>query len=295
MIDPRVGREAQEGLTTGAAIAGMLLNGGGLAERARSLPPPFCAHKPVGVRCRDGVSAAPGHRGTLGRSRDTTFSSGGDTCCSEVALAVGQQAEVARTFPWLETTSGFLTGASGPAPDAQATALTDGSAKEHRPDWQPAVRAVRVAHDGGGPLMRQRWDGPASETVVGKARGEALRTQGAAREPPRDVRADAHVSTAAHASNGARLPGRPRIPATCTVTPPVLAQAWAWGAWPPLEETVQDQRGARGQDGMAPRGLVVASQDAWHRAEQPLAQAQAPAAAQVPHRSGLSRPTGCPP
>lgn len=78
-IDTGVGLDAQEGITTGEAIAGMLLNGGGFAERARSLPPQFFAHKPGGRRVRAGVSAEPGNRFPLGRSLATTFASGWDT------------------------------------------------------------------------------------------------------------------------------------------------------------------------------------------------------------------------
>ncbi len=33
-----------------------------------------------------------------------------------------------------------------------------------------------------------------------------------------------------------------RIPETLKVPQQLLAQAWAWGEWQPLEETVRDQR-----------------------------------------------------
>ena len=41
MIHARVGRDDQEGITTGEAIAGMILNGWGLADRPMSLTPQF--------------------------------------------------------------------------------------------------------------------------------------------------------------------------------------------------------------------------------------------------------------
>jgi transposase len=148
-IDARVGLDDQEGITTGEAIAGMLLNGVGFSDRPMSLPPQCVANKPVGLLFRNGVSAEPCHRFTLGRSLDQAFSSGCDTWCSEVALAVCQQERVAQTFTCLDTTSFALTGASGPEPDTQAMALTHGSAKDHRPDWKQAVLAWLVAQDGG--------------------------------------------------------------------------------------------------------------------------------------------------
>ena len=142
-----------------------------------------------------------------------------------------QQAGVALTCPCLDTTSVSLTGASVPETDPQALAITYGYSKAHRPDVKPAVRALLVAQEGGVPLMRQRGDGTASDPGVCTARCEVVRTQCAARESPRDVIADATVSTAAHAPTLARLPLLTRMPEPFTVTPQVIAQAWAWGEW----------------------------------------------------------------
>jgi transposase len=61
----------------------------------------------------------------------------------------------------------------------------------------------------------------------------------------------------------------------------VIEQTWAGGAWQPLDETVRSQRVELCHDGMAQRWLVVSSQDAWQRAAQTLAKAQAKEAEQV--------------
>ena len=114
--------------------------------------------------------------------------------------------------------------------------------------------------------MSQSWDGNASDTVVFKERCEALLMQFAASETPRYLIADAKLYTEAHAPNLARLPFITRIPETLTVTQQVIEQAWAWGEWQPLNETVKDQRVALCHYGMAQRWLVVSSQDAWQRA-----------------------------
>ena len=153
---------------------------------------------------------------------------------------------MARTFTCLDPTRFSLPGADVPEPDPQAIALPQGSAQAHRPDWQQAVVELIVSQDGGVPLLSQRWDGHASATGVFKARGAARMAQLQAREPPRDVSADATVSTAAPASPGARLPCMPRMPATLNGTPQRSAQAWAGGPWQPLEETGTYQRVALG-------------------------------------------------
>jgi transposase len=138
-----------------------------------------------------------------------------------------------------------------------------------------------VSQDGGVPFLSQSWDGNASDTVVFKARCEALIAQFQASESPRYLSADATLSTEAHASHWARLPFMTRIPETLKVTQQLIAQAWAWGQWQPLEETVRYQRVALCHDGMAQRWLIVASQDAWQRAAHTLANAQAKEAEQV--------------
>jgi len=281
MIDARLGLDAQEGITTGEALAGMILNGLGFSDRPMSLTPQFFAHKPVGLLFRDGVSAEHFNRFKLGRSLDKTFSYGCDTLFSEVALAVCQQEGIAQTFTCLDTPSFSLTGAYVPETDTQAIAITYGYAKDHRPDLKQAGLELMVAQDGGVPLMSQSWDGNASDTGVFKERCEALLTQFAASETPRYLIADAKLYTEANAPNLARLPFITRIPETLTVTQQIIEQAWAWDAWQPLDETVKYQRVALCHYGMAQRWLVVSSQDAWQRAAHTLAKAQAKEAEQV--------------
>jgi transposase len=191
MIDARIQPDDQEDITTGEAVAGMILNGLGFSDRPLSLPPQFFANKPVALLFRAGVSAEHCNRFKLGRSLDQGFASGWDTLCSEVALAVCQQEGVALTFTWLDTTSFSLTGAYVPETDTQAMAITHGSAKDHRPDVQQAVVALIVSQEGGVPFLSQSWDGNASDTVVFKARCAALMAPFQASASPRYLIADA--------------------------------------------------------------------------------------------------------
>jgi transposase len=281
MIDARLGLDDQEDITTGEAVAGMILNGLGFSDRPMSLTPQFFANRPVALLFRDGVSAEHFNRFKLGRSLDKTCSYGCDTLFSEVAMAVCQQEGIALQFTSLDTTSFSLTGAYVPETDTQAIAITYGYSKDHRPDLKQAVLELMVAQDGGVPFLSQSWDGNASDTMIFKERCAALITQFAASETPRYLIADAKLYTEAHAPNLARLPFITRIPETLTVTQQVIEQAWAWGEWQPLNETVRYQRVELCHYGMAQRWLVVSSQDAWQRAAQTLAKAQAKEAEQV--------------
>jgi hypothetical protein len=57
MIDVRVVPDRQEEITPGEAVAGMILNGLGFANRPLSLTPQFFANKPLDLLFRKGVGA----------------------------------------------------------------------------------------------------------------------------------------------------------------------------------------------------------------------------------------------
>src|SRR2546422_3671169 len=57
MIDARIVPDEQEEITTGEAIAGMIVNGLGFANRPLSLTPQFFANKPLDLLFRPGVRA----------------------------------------------------------------------------------------------------------------------------------------------------------------------------------------------------------------------------------------------
>lgn len=139
MIDARVPPHDQEEITTGEAIAGMIVNGLGFANRPLSLTPPFFANKPLDLLFRPGVRADLCNRFKLGRSLDEVYSYGCDLLLSALALAVCAQEGIEQRFNHLDTTSFSLTGAYIPDRDAHAIAMTHGSAKDHRPDVTQAV------------------------------------------------------------------------------------------------------------------------------------------------------------
>ena len=133
-IDARVPPHAQEEISTGEAIAGMIVNGLGFAHRPLSLTPQFFANKPLDLLFRPSVRADMFNRFTLGRSLDEVYSYGCDLLLSELALAVCAHEGIAQRFNPLDPTSFALTGESIPDRDEQAIAMTYGSAKDHRPD-----------------------------------------------------------------------------------------------------------------------------------------------------------------
>src|SRR5215471_11902337 len=134
MIDARIVPDAQEEITPGEAVAGMILTGLGFANRPLSLTPQFFANKPLDLLFRDGVHAY-----------------GCDLLFSELAFAVCVQEGIAQRFHHLDTTSFALSGAYVPESDEQAITITHGYSKDYRPDLKQAVLELMVSQDGGVP------------------------------------------------------------------------------------------------------------------------------------------------
>lgn len=206
MIDVRIPPDEREEISTGEAVAGMILNGLGFSNRPMSLTPQFFENKPVEVLFREGVCPAQFNRFKLGRSLDKIFFYGCDLLFSEIALGVCQQEGIDLRFNCLDTTSFSLTGEYNPDSDEHGIAVTHGYSKDHRPDLKQAVLEVMVSQDGGVPFVSKSWDGNASDNEVFKARSEALIKEFEASEGPRYLVADAKLYTEANAPNLAHLP-----------------------------------------------------------------------------------------
>jgi len=86
MIDARIPPDDREMITTGEAIAGMILNGLGFSNRPLSLTPQFFENKPLELLFRDGVHPAHFNRFKLGRSLDDAYDYGCNLLFSEIAL-----------------------------------------------------------------------------------------------------------------------------------------------------------------------------------------------------------------
>jgi Domain of unknown function (DUF4277) len=110
MINARLVPDAQEVLTPGDAMAGMILTGLGCAHRPLSLPPQCFATKPLERLFREGIRAAMWNRFQLGRTLDEAYTYGCDLVFQELALVVCAQEGLDRRCHHLDTTSFALHG-----------------------------------------------------------------------------------------------------------------------------------------------------------------------------------------
>ena len=242
MLDARLVPDSQEEMTPGEAVAGMILNGLGFANRPLSLTPQFFANKPLDLVFREGVGAEMCNRVKLGRTLDAIYADGGDLLFRELALAVCAQEGLDLRFNHLDTTSFSLRGEYVPDSDEQAMTITHGYAKDHRPDLKQAVLELLVSQDGGVPLVSQRWDGHASDTEMFQERAAALIATFQNSPTPRYLVADSKLYTEANAANLQALGLITRMPHTLKLVSPVITPALRWDTWPRLDDTTRDQR-----------------------------------------------------
>ena len=273
-IDARLPPDAQEAITPGEAIKGMILNGLGFANRPLSLTPQFFDNKPLDLLFRPGVDAEMFNRFKLGRTLDEVNIYGCDLFFSEIALAVCQHEAIDHRFSHLDTTSFSLSGAYVPESDTQAIAITHGYSKDHRPDLKQAVLELMVSQDGGVPLASKSWDGNASDSQIFHDRAEALLATFKASPTPRYLIADSKLYSEDNAAQLKQLGFITRIPATLKLVSQVISQALRRATWQSVDDATRYQRLDLCHYGMAQRWLIVSSKAARQRAEKSVSKAQ---------------------
>jgi transposase len=274
MIDARLVPDSQEEITPGEAVAGMILNGLGFANRPLSLTPQFFANKPLDLLFREGVCAERFNRFKRGRTLDEVHAYGCDLLFSELALAVCAQEGIALRFNHLDTTSFALTGAYVPDSDEQAITITHGYSKDYRPDLKQAVLELMVSQDGGVPFVSKSWDGNTSDTKIFQERAAALLATFQRSPTPRYLVADSKLYHEDNAAHLRTLGFITRIPTTLNLVSQVITQALRWDTWQRLNDTTRYQRVELCHYGMAQRWLVVSSEAALQRAEATVNKAQ---------------------
>jgi transposase len=274
MINARLVPDAQEVLTPGDAIAGMILNGLGFANRPLSLTPQFFARKPLDLLFHEGICASMFNRFKLGRTLDEAYTYGCDLLFHTLALAVCAQEGIDLRFNHLDTTSFSLSGAYVPERDEQAITITYGYSKDHRPDLKQAVLELMVSQDGGVPFGSKSWDGNTSDIEVFQERAQALLAAFQHAPSPRYLIADSKLYHEDNAPNLHNLGFITRIPNTIGAVSQVIAQALTGDTWHRLDDNTRYQGLELCHYGMAQRWLIVQSEAALERAEATITKAR---------------------
>ncbi|MCB9092758.1 MAG: IS1634 family transposase [Halobacteriovoraceae bacterium] len=174
LIDSRISDHPKEEITTGEAVAGMIINGLGFSNRPLSLTPQFFQSKAMERLFRKGVDASYFNRFKLGRALDDCYQYGCSNLFAEISMTVCQKEKVDCRFNSEDTTSVSLTGEYEPDCDEHAIKITQGYSKDHRPDLKQAIVEMMVSQDGGIPTVYKAHDGNASDSVIFRERSQAL-------------------------------------------------------------------------------------------------------------------------
>ena len=237
IIDQRIGVDDLEEITTGEAVAAMILNGLGFANRPLTLMPAFLENKPLDLLIRDDVRAEHFNRFKLGRALDKVHAYGPDLLFSELAFVSCQGEGIDLRFRSLDTTTFSLSGHYLPESDIEAITITHGYSKDHRPDLKQAPLELIVSQDGGVPVFSKSWDGNSSDNTIFKERAGAIVESLRSSPAPCYLVADSKLYSEDNATVLSSLGFITRIPATLSLVGQAIEaalgceQAWQdWGA-----------------------------------------------------------------
>lgn len=275
MIDSRVSTDAKEEITTGEAIAGMIINGLGFSDRPISLTPQFFENKALSLFFREGVTAEHFNRFKLGRSLDDVSKYGCSLLFSEISLAVCKQEKVDRRFAHNDTTSFSLSGIYDVDADENEIKITHGYSKDLRPDLKQVVLELIVTQDGGIPTFSQAWDGNESDNVIFKERAHKLIELYKESESPQYLIGDSKMYTEENAVNLKQLSFITRMPGTLALEGQLITQALnRKSPWNELNTHNRFKVFELCHYGMEQRCIVIFSDEAHKRSKKTVAKWQ---------------------
>ena len=268
-IDSCVGVDKDEKVTTGEAMAAMIINGLGFTDRPLSLVPQFFENCPLDLLFRPGVCADDFNRFKLGRALDKAFNFGVTRLFSVVASSACRQEGVVQNGLHLDTTSFSLSGEYIPDLDEHAVNITHGHSKDHRPDLKQVVLEMMVSSDGGVPTFIKAWPGNASDSKIFQKRACALLDGLKNGDELGMLYADSKLYSEKNAENLGAIDFATRIPESNRLARDTISQALAVSTsqW----ESPTPERRMLAIDvehfGMAQRWIVVQSETSKNRAK----------------------------
>lgn len=174
IINQRIPQDDREAISTGEAVAGMIINGLGFSDRPMTLTPQFFHNKAMEKLFRKGVTGDHFNRFKLGRALDRCHEYGCDALFSELSMAACKKEGIDCRFNSEDTTTFTLTGEYEECCDEHTIEITHGYSKDHRPDLKQAVLELLVSQDGGVPIISRSWSGNESDSKIFRERAKAL-------------------------------------------------------------------------------------------------------------------------
>ena len=274
MINERISTDQREEISTGEAVAGMIINGLGFSDRPMTLTPQFFQNKAMELLFRPGVQADHFNRFKLGRALDACYEYGCDNLFSEISMAVCQQEKVDCRFNSEDTTTFTLTGDYEVDSDEHAIEITHGYSKDHRPDLKQAVLELMVSQDGGIPIISQAWSGNASDNKIFKERAKKLTTSFKNSDAPRYLVADSKLYFKENLEGPLKeIPFITRVPGSISLEKEMIRKSLNENHWNELDKENKYHSLDVTHAGLEQRWVVVSSKAMKNRAEKRILKA----------------------
>jgi|AMWB02.1.fsa_nt_gi transposase len=241
LIDKHFEYDESEHISTGEAVAGMIINGLGFTQLPMSLTPKFFENKPLEILFREGVEASHFNRFKLGRSLDDIYEYGVEALFSEIALKVCKKEGIKIDLSHLDTTTFSLTGKYLPDTDENEIRITYGYSKDHRPDLKQAVLELASTQDGSVPFICKCHDGNASDNTIFRERVSSIIEQIKAGECPTCVVMDSKGYGSENAENLKQIAFITRVPNTFSLVGETIEKALSNGGWHIINEDYKCQ------------------------------------------------------
>jgi len=270
LIYQKIGKDAQHNISTGEAIAAMVMNGLGFVSRPLSLTPHFFQTKALDILFSREIAPDDLNRHRLGRTLDDIHTYGCELLYSEIASHVCKQISINEKFTSLDTTSFSVSGEYDVEMDENEITITHGYSKDHRPDLKQAILELVTSQDGGIPLMMKCFDGNASDNKIFKARCKELMNLFKNSESPRYLVGDSKLYHEDNACNLSEIKFITRIPRTYKEENKAITSAISSDQWTVLDEENKYYVHALTHFDIPQRWIVVHSKSAKFRSEKTL-------------------------
>jgi transposase len=267
LVNERLGVDSDEKVSSGEAVAAMIINGLGFTDRPLSLAPQFFANCPLDLLFDKQISAKELNRFKLGRTLDRIFTYGCDTLFAELSMNACRQEGVDTRFGHLDTTTFSLTGEYLPDTAENVVLVTNGYSKDNRPDLKQVVQELMVSQDGNIPMLCKIWDGNTSDDEIFQQRSAALVESFKSSEGPQILIADSKLYNKANMPNLSHLAFVTRVPDSIGLVEEKIAQAISEGTWERYDEKRVFRTFAVEHYNVHQRWTIVKSSEAENRAK----------------------------
>ena len=270
LIDQKLGKNDQNIISSGEAVAAMVMNGLGFMSRPLSLSPQFFQTKALDVLFARAVNPEELNRHRLGRVLDDIHAYGCELLFSEIASHVCKKTAVDEKFTSLDTTSFSVSGEYDVDTDENEITITHGYSKDHRPDLKQAVLELVTSQDGGIPLMMKCFDGHVSDNKIFTERCKKLLHSFKCSESPRYLVGDSKLYHEGNADNLSEMKFITRIPRTYKEEKKAIDAAIAANDWSVINEENKYYIHTITHLNIPQRWIVVHSKAAISRSEKML-------------------------